>query len=285
MTIRRFACLSLPAALLAVGGCLATRSDIEKLTLQLTAFQGETRAQQVRSDSLTRALVQAATQQIAQQFSRELAHVSDSVRQVSASLQRLQGDVQLAMHDVRSQLITLQELAGQSQKRIQDLKTSVEATASAQPVAAPAVGTPPGSTGAAGASATPAAPTAPPAATLFRMAKGQLQAGATGAARDGFQTLLTEYPTHALAGEAQFNIADAFAQEGNKLAADSVYALVVAKYPANEYAPNALWKRAQLAREARDTVRHRTLLQQIVDKYPRSDVRLLADDQLRALKP
>lgn len=283
MTLRRFAHLALPVALVATGGCLATRGDIEKLTLQLTAFQGETRAQRVRSDSLTRALVQAATQQISQQFSRELAHVSDSVRQVAAALQRFQGDVALSMHDVRNQLITLRELAGQSQKRIQDLKTSVEATATAPQPASPVTGTAaPGSTGAPGM---PAVTNAPPAATLYRMALGQLRAGATGAARDGFQTLLTEYPAHSLAGEAQFNIAEAFAQEGNKITADSVYALVVTRYPTHEFASRSLWKRAQFAREAGDITRARTLLQQIVDKYPRSDERTLADDQLRTLKP
>lgn len=270
--------MALPVVLVATGGCLATRSDVEKLQLSVTAMQESMRAEQVRSDSTTRALVRAATQQLAQQFDRQFATVSDSVRAVSAGLQRLQGDVSLSMVELRRDMVVVQEGIGMSQKRIQDLKTSLEAMPVAQPAAPAGGATQPGASGA------PASSGAPPAATLWSLARQQLISGATGSARNGFQTLVNEYPNHELVPESQMNIAETYAAEGNKPAADSVYAMVVTKYPGTGSAARSIWKRANLAIEVSDKERAIGLLQEIVDRYPRSDVYENAADLLRTLK-
>lgn len=266
--------MCLPVALVATGGCLATRSDIEKLQMNVAAMQELVRTEQARSDSITRTVVRAMTQQLAQQFAREFAVVSDSVRGVSSALQRLQGDVTLSMHGLRRDMVAVQEGIGLSQQRIQDLRTTVEATAAAPPQAAPAGVAAPAAAGA----------SAPAAATLWSMARGQLISGATGSARNGFQLLVTEYPTHERAAESQMYIAETYYQERNRTAADSVYALVVKKYPGTEPASRSLWKRANLAIEVGDKDRARTLLQEIMDKYARSNEYELAADLLRTLK-
>ncbi len=268
--LRRF----LPVAVLATGGCLATRSDIEKLQLSVTAMQESVRAEQVRSDSITRALVRAATQQLAQQFEREFSAMSDSVRSVTSALQLLQGDVKLSMHELRRDMVAVQEGIGLSQQRIQDLRTTVEAIP-VTPVQPPAGGT---------AAGPPQGSGAPAAATLWSLARSQLISGATGSARNGFQTLVSEYPNHERAAESQMYIGETYYQERNRPAADSVYALVVSKYPGTEPASRSLWKRANLAIEAGDKQRAMTLLQEIVDKYPRSNELELAADMLRTLK-
>lgn len=130
----------LPVALVAAGGCLATRSDVEQLQLGVNAMRDSLRAQQARSDSATRTVVREATQQLGQQFARQFSTLSDSVRVVSTGLQRLQGDVSLAMHDLRTQLVTVQEGIGVSQKGISDLRTTVEAIPVAPPTATMAQG-------------------------------------------------------------------------------------------------------------------------------------------------
>ena len=269
---RRLLATLLPAALLATGGCLATSGDIEKLQLSIRVMQDSMRVREARSDSMQIAAIRAASLQLSQQFSRDFAVVSDSVRQLSAGVQRLQGDLSLSMHDLRTQLVTVQEGMSLSRKGLQDLRSTVEAVGPG-PVAPPPGAKP----------SDAAAQSAPPAGQLFSMGRKSLISNATGAARDAFQTLVTTYPTHELAGEAQMYIGDAFAQEGNRAAADSVYAVVVAKYAGRPEASRSLYKRAMALKEAGQVAQARKLFQEIVDKYPSADVKPLADEELLRL--
>ncbi|HVZ50037.1 MAG TPA: tetratricopeptide repeat protein [Gemmatimonadaceae bacterium] len=281
--------LILPVALAATGGCLATRSDVEQLQLGVNAMRDSMRAQQARSDSTTRALIREMSQQLGQQFSRQFATLSDSVRDVSAGLQRLQGDLSLAMHDLNTQMVAVQEGIGVSQKRLSELRSSVEAIPAVPPTATMPMGAAPGNQGRGGAppqagtTASPASPAAPPPGTLWMLGRDALAKGATASARENFQTLVTSYPDHERAPDAQMYIGDAFASEGNKPAADSVYALVVTKYPGSAQAARSLYKRAQFAIEVGDKTRARTLLQELADKYPRSNEALLVGDLLKSL--
>ncbi len=269
----------LPVVILTAGGCLATRGDIEKLQISMRVAAETARLREVRSDSITRAMIADATQLLSRQFTRDFNAVSDSVRGVAAGLQRLNGDVQLSMHDLRNQLTVVQEGIGQSQRRINDMRTLVEATAQA-PVVRPADPAAPAVAG-----GTQPASGAPPAATLFQSGQASLLRNATGAARGSFQALVDNYPTHQLAAEAFLKVGVSFAQEGNRTAADSVFGLVSGKYPASPSAATAVYKRAMLAIEVKDNVRGRTLLQSIVDLYPKSDEAIVAQDLLKNLKP
>ena len=71
-------------------------------------------------------------------------------------------------------------------------------------------------------------------------------------------------------------------QEGNRAAADSVYALVAARHPRSDRAPTSLYKLAQSRRAAGQAAAARPLLERIVRDYPRSDEAALARDLLRA---
>ena len=273
ISARRTLALLLPVAILATAGCLATQGDVEKLQLSVRTLQDSGRARAARADSLNARLVREMGEQLTRQFTRDFGVVGDSLRQLTATVQRLQGDVTLSMHDLRTQLATVQEGIGQSQRRIQDLRSTVESVAPTAPA-----------TAAPGKAADPAPAGAPPPGPLLDMAKGQLLKGATGAARDGFQTFLSQYPGHERAGEAQMWIADAFAQEGNPAAADSVYALVVQKYPGGFAASRSLYKRAMALNDVGRTADAIKLFQEIVDKYPRFDVHEMAVDMLKTLK-
>ena len=71
----------------------------------------------------------------------------------------------------------------------------------------------------------------PGPATLYKLACDQMSRGSHGTAGQGFQDLLTQYPTSDLAPDAQYYIGESLAAEGNSAAADSVFNLVVTTYP------------------------------------------------------
>lgn len=273
MTSRFVRVLIAPAVILAAGACFATRNDVRVLQgdiarLQLAAAQAAA-ADTARSVQLRRIIASLST-------------ISDSIRITNTNLQRFQGDVSISMRQVLEQLLTVQELTGQSRKQVESLRAQLEARAAEQVPVVP----PPSPTGEAGAAAPAAAPGAPSPGPyqLLDLGRQQLARGATSAARAAFSDLLTQYPTSDLAPEAQYWIAEAYASAGNAVEADSVFALVAEKYPNSERAPVAIYKRAVALKVAGQTRQARTLLQQVLDKYPKSEAATLAAALLRDLK-
>jgi TolA-binding protein len=84
--------------------------------------------------------------------------------------------------------------------------------------------------------------------------------------------------------DAQFYLGEAYHQEGNAAGADSAYAAVVSGYPTSPRAPTALYKRALGMEEKGNVVGARGLLNELVQRYPRSDEAALAKERLRTLK-
>jgi TolA-binding protein len=78
-------------------------------------------------------------------------------------------------------------------------------------------------------------------------------------------------------------IAETYAAERNQAAADSVYGLVVQRYPRSPKAATALYKRALVLKSAGQSAAARASLERIVREYPRSDEAALAREQLRTL--
>jgi tol-pal system protein YbgF len=263
----------LPAVLLGTAGCFATRTDIQVLQNDLQVM----RIEATQRDSARRLEVEQLLAAI-----RTLASVQDSLQALSVRTARFQGDVNGSIYSIDQQLLQIQELTGQSQRRLQELRAEMEQRN--QQLSVPVAVTPVVDTGR-GVAAAPAAPPATPGPNqLFQLALDQLRRGSTGTARTGFQDLLRQYPGADVAAAAQFYVAESFAQEGKGAMADSVYVVVVAKYPQSERAPTALYKHAAALLAAGKTVEGRTALEDVVRKYPRSDEAVLARDRLRALK-
>lgn len=245
-------------------GCFATQSDVRLLQQDLAVMRSES----ARSDSLIRVELQ--------QVSRTLGMSADSVRLLSARIARLSGELQSDLYSMGQQLVQIQELTGQSQRRLQEVRASLEqrgAMLSAQPAVV--------TDSAAPQPAQAAQPAAPGPNQLFQLALDQLRRGSTGSARSAFRDLLTRYPQSDVAGEAQFYIGESFRAEGNIAAADSAYVVVVTKYPQSSRAPTALYKHAQALQAAGDVAGGRQVLERIVKEYPRSDEAVLARDRLR----
>jgi tol-pal system protein YbgF len=253
-----------PLAALAVAGCMASKSDIALLQTDLQTMRTES----ARGDSARRAQVEQVLAQVIRS--------NDSIRAVSMRLAQLQAEVQNDHYEMNRQILTLQELSGQSQRRLQELRGAMEERV--QPAPAPAGPTAPGA---------PAdslrASGGPGPGQLFQSSLDQLRRGSVGVARSGFEELLRTYPTYEDAPEAMVYIAETYAAERNQAAADSVYGLVVQRYPRSPKAATALYKRALVLKSAGQNAAARASLERIVREYPRSDEAALAREQLRTL--
>ncbi len=293
-----------PVALLAAGAC-ATRSDIQILQNDLRVM----RIESAQADSMRRVQVDAAI--------AAMARVQDTLRVMHAQTAKFQGDVRGELYALGQQVIQVQELSGQSQRRLQELRASLEqrsqemqappnvapgrsapaptttAPATQRPET-PAAQTPTQSAGAtptttpstAGAApaAQPQAPPGPGPNQLFQLALDQLRRGSAVAARAGFQDLLRQYPTADVAPEAQFYIGQSYETEGSIAQADSAYATVVSRYPQSTRAPTALYKRALALQQQGKVQAARAALDRVIRDYPRSDEAVLARDRLRTLR-
>ncbi len=256
-------------AVLITGGCFATRQDVQILQNDLASL----RAQNQQADSIRRTQLDHVIVQ--------LAAVNDSLALLNARSTRSMGDVRQDLYGMSQQLIQIQQLTGQSQSRLQELRGQLERRA---PAAAPQV-TPPAAGGAAGNDTARAIAAAGPGCNeLFDLALNQLHRGSTNTARAGFQDLLQKCPNADIAPDAQFYLSQAEEQAGEMAAADSGYQLVVARYPASPRAATALYKHASILEASGKTDAAKTAFQDVVSKFPQSDEAVLAKDQLRQLK-
>jgi tol-pal system protein YbgF len=273
--LARIGAVALPlAAALAAGGCFATREDVRLLQTDLSSL----RAERAQADSARRAEHDRVNAQLAQ--------VTDSLRVVSARTLKADGDIRGDLFAIGQQLIQIQELTGQSQTKLQELKAQLEQKgATIASSAGPAGGGGAGAVGSAVAGdSSRSAAGGPGPNQLFQLALDQLRRGSTGAARAGFQDLLRQYPNASVAPDAQFYLAESYAQEGNMAAADSGYLAVGARYPTSSRAAAALYKHASVMEAAHNVQAARAAYQDVIRKYPRSDEAVLAKERLPSLR-
>jgi tol-pal system protein YbgF len=269
--LRRLAALA-PLAALVTSACFATRSDVRILQDQI----GQMRAEMARRDS-------ARAREAAEAMQHEamlLGVIVDSMRAANARAVRWQSNAQTDLRAMQEQLLQIQELTGQVPARIRELRADMESRNQTMPAATPTTGTTPGDT-TRGAAAAPPAAAAPGPNQMYQIATDQIRRGSYATARTAFSEFLTTYPAHELAPDAQLGIAETYAAERNEVAADSVYKLVVQRYPRSQRAATALYKRGVMLRNAGKADEARAAFQQIVRDYPRSDEATLAQEALR----
>ncbi|MGI8547826.1 MAG: tetratricopeptide repeat protein [Gemmatimonadaceae bacterium] len=263
-----------PLAAVVMGGCFASQQDVRVLQSDISLLRTESAAaDSARRLQLDRALVSMRT-------------ANDSLASLSTKLTRFRSDVMTSLASVDQQLLQVQELTGQSQRRIQEVRASLEERQTARGTTpATSGGAVPNAAGAAGsAGAAGAAEAGPGPNQLFQVAREQLMQGSNAAARQAFEDLLARYPKSDLAPDAQFYVAETYAAENNLPAADSVYARVATRYAGSPRAATAMYKRAVAAQNGAKTDQARDLFNQLIKKYPRSDEASLARDRVKALK-
>lgn len=241
--------------LAAVPAC-ATPGHVRRVEDQVLLLRAEgARQDSVRAAQLTELI----------QLQQRLA---DSLRAVRAQVQSAKGDLTNDLYNVQQQLVQLQELTGQSQRRLSELRTQLEARA--EQLAAQ----PPADSGAPVASAS--------AGQIYEASLQQLRRGSAATARGGFQELLRSYPNDERAPDALYFIGQSWGTEQPD-SAGAYYRRVVAEHPKSDRAPAALYNLGLIAERAKDLPGARRAFQQVLNDYPRADEAALARDRLRAI--
>jgi len=237
-------------------GCLATQRDILELRAEMA--QSGARQEAMLQDMLRRnqALLDSLTDQNV----------------------RLRGDVANRLVGIERQLVTIQELTGQGQQQLTQLRQQL---ARREEEARRAAATAP-----AAAPDTAAAPAAPADAQgMYDTALGALRRGSNTAARAGFEEFLRAAPGHRMAPDAQYNIGEAYAAAGNLDRAVEAYGRVVDTYPTSARAPAALLRIARIEAGRGNRTESRIRYNQIVTRYPRSTEVAEARRELAAPAP
>jgi tol-pal system protein YbgF len=255
LSLRRGAWLGVGLALL--GGCV-TKGDIQGVQDDIALFKAEA----ARRDS-ARAAQLAELIQVQQR-------IMDSLSSSRKTVAQLRGDLQSDLYNIQQQLVQLQELTGQSQQRLSELRTQLEARG--EQIASTAADT-------GRAAPTPAAASAD---QMYEASLAQLRRGSTATARSGLREMLKAYPTSDRAGDALYFIGQSYAAE-NTDSAIAYYNQVVQKYPTSSRAGSALYNLGLLAERRKETKKAREAYQRVVQKYPQSDEAALARDRLKAL--
>ena len=269
-------CRMLAVALAAATGGCALRSDVTKLRLQLDA-QAQAAA---RTDSATQANLSA--------IARLVQGVLDSLAAEEAAIASMRGDLRVDLYNVQQQLVAVQELTGQSQQRLTELRAQLEQRSEqiAAPAPAPAA---PGSTATPGAApagpgaAAPAAAQNPGPDQLMELGLQQLRRGSPSTARSAFGEFLKLYPAHPRAGDAWFFTGESWTAERNADSAAAAYRQVVQHYPQSGHVAAALYKLGTIALAAGRRDDAKAQFTQLVGAYPLSDEAALAREQLRTL--
>ncbi len=242
----------------ALGAC-ATKRDVDTVRSELASLRA-------RQDTVARALAQ---------LERSVSEALDEQRSVVVSVR---GDVLRQLDDMERQLVTIQELLGQSQIVLRGLRGRVEQRQAersdleelgADTAAAPAVSEP--------------MPAPGGARSLYSAAVEQFRRGAYNTARTGFQELLVSYPGDELAPDAQYYVAETYGAEGQAQLAIREYNRVVELYPNSRAAPTALYKAGLLQAERGNKDTACQYFQRVLAGYPRSDESRLARDQAERL--
>lgn len=201
-----------------------------------------------------------------------LEAVDDSLTSRQNQARRMHAETRADMIDVQRQLVQIQELTGQSQQRLTELRRQLERR-DLQPVA---VG--PGRQPRPGDAAA-VVPGLPPPDELFSLSLSQLRRGSPGAARAGFSQFLQAYASHERAPDAQYFIGEAWASADADSAA-AAYNAVVADYPDSPRAPASLYKLGLLAEQQGDASVARVFFERVLAGYPRSEEAELVRDRL-----
>ncbi|HKU60025.1 MAG TPA: tol-pal system protein YbgF [Gemmatimonadales bacterium] len=257
----RPAVLALVGAL-ALSGC-ASKGDVQMVQGEVSLMKAE----MARRDS-ARAAQLAEVIQMQQQ-------VLDSLMANRKTVAAIKGDLSTDLYNIQQQLVQLQELTGQSQQRLTELRTRLEARG------AQIEGTSPMSPGDSARPADTAAASAS-ADQMYEASLAQLRRGSLSTARLGLRELLRQYPTSERAPDALYFIGQSYASE-NPDSAQAYYSQVVDKYPKSPRAGSALYNLGLLAERRKDTAKARESYQRVVQQYPQSDEAALARDRLKTL--
>src|SRR6267378_7311722 len=179
-----------------VAGC-ALKGDVRKVELQVQALQADV-AKSDAARAAERDTILAAVRLLQQALATQQAY-----------LVQMRGDLRTELLSVQQQLVSVQELTGQSQQRLTELRSRIEARNQQQDNAGP-------SGGAVGPGGAPVRPSGNPAGPgpdqMYDLSLQQYRRGSLATARLGFREFLRVFPTHERAPDALFYVGESFEQ-------------------------------------------------------------------------
>jgi tol-pal system protein YbgF len=244
------ACMGLLTALLS--GCVATKSDVRLLREDVARLQAT-------QDSLYRESV------------RRSGSLADSVRQTTELLRTTRGALSAQIKQLQDMLITLSELAGQTQQRITQMREQAERALQQQQQQQAAAQAP--------AVADPAQ-----ADALYRAGTTKLQEKSATAARVAFEEFLEKYPQHERAADAQFGLAESYVLNEDLAEAVTSFERVSEAYPTSTRAPEALYRAGEISEQRKRPDDARRYYNLVVQRYASSPAARLAQAKLTKLR-
>ena len=244
------------ALCIALGGC-ALKSDVRRVETEVVMLRQETaRRDSVRAVRLTEIMT----------LQQELMDsLGAAVSQTQRTVRAMQGSVSNDLYNVQQQLVQLQELSGQSQQRLSELRAQVEARG--QEVARD--------------TAAAAGPAPASAEQMYQASLQQLRRGSLTTARLGFRQLVQAYPTSPRVPDALYFIGESFSTDQPDSAV-VYYQNVIGSHPGSARVAPSLFKLGLVAEQRGDSAQARTYYQRVVAEFPRSDEAALARDKLGA---
>jgi tol-pal system protein YbgF len=246
MTRLRLRALGTLAAAALLGGC-ATKRDVRTI-------QQDIRILQQRQDELLRGL---------QQQNRLLL---DSIRHTMTLTQDVRGSTAGQLRQFEQNVSQLGNLVSQVMGTLTRIEQQLAALEQRSASRAPA--------GVAGGGT---------ADEYYESAMQRMSSQSWGTARALFEQLVTEFPDHEQAPNAQYQIGETYYQE--KAYADAYRELekVAQQWPTAPRASNALFRAGAIAEEQRDIPRARQYYAQVRDRYRGTDEGRQAERKLQTL--
>jgi tol-pal system protein YbgF len=237
--------LAAASFVLILGGC-ATKGDLQNL-------QAEIGRMQANQESLIREL------------QRQNTAILDSLHTQDV---RLRGDFTNQMVQIERQLVQIQELTGQGQQRLEEMRETLRAREQALQQF----------------NQTPTSVDAGDADELFASSEGALQRGSMSTAKAGFQEFVEAFPQHPLAPEARLYLGAILNEEGSPQEALAEYSRILELHPNSPEAASALYRAAIVERDRGNSDRARSMLNQLTAAYPGSPEAAVAREELRRMR-
>jgi len=244
-TLMRKRLLAVAVSLPLLAGC-ATKRDLQDLQAEISQMQ-------------------AAQERLLREVMSQNQTLLDSM---SVQDIRLRGNIANQLLQIDRQLVQIQELTGQGQQGLADLRERLRLNEEAQRRAQASLET----------------PEAGDADELFESAEGALQRGSLSTARAAFVEFVGAFPQHERTPEARLYLANILNEEGATDEALEEYLRILELHPDAPEAASALFRAALIERGQGNVERARTYLNQLTAAYPTSPEAGVARTELNRMR-